>query len=51
MWWGASELAAGHCDGSASEPDVPEEPKDSVPLSPQSGSRNVKEDKDTGETG
>ena len=44
VWCGAPER---QCDGSASsKPEVPEEAKDSVPLSPQSGSRNVKEDKD-----
>ena len=47
VWCGAPERP---CDGSASsKPGVPEEAKDSkdsVPLSPQSGSRNVKEDKD-----
>jgi len=65
VWWGAPERPgdgsasehevpeepkdSGHCDGSASEHEVPEEPKDSVPLSPQSGSRNVKEDKEARE--
>lgn len=49
MWCGAPEPPP--CDGgsASSKPGVPEEAKDSkdsVPLSPQSGSRNVKEDKD-----
>jgi len=47
VWCGAPER---QCDGSASsKPEVPEEAKDSVPLSPQSGSRNVKEDKEARE--